>query len=269
VARVAESGLERLVLIDRGEEQALDLRGVRWMGPLMLVGVAALAQGVHRRGQWLHLLDVDDEAKTYAARMGLGVIIERYDGRHCLPRRTRSGSSQTLLELSQVTRSEDAREWAQLVRARAVGRAGAAAADSLFTGLAEIGENIVLHSQTEGFVAAQTYAATGEIRFAVADTGVGLRATLSARGARSHIGALRLALVGTSRFRDGAHGYGMPTTRDLIERVGGRMLLASGAYAVAIQGGTATYRRTGFPGTIFEGSLPAVPPDAGPARGRR
>ena len=178
----------------------LDLRHVRWLEPLHVVAAAAYAQRAHAEGSWLELAKVDPSSATYAARMGLGDVIDSYGGRHNLPPSMNARNrGDTLLE---VRRAADARHWAELVHERSFGTAGAAAGP-LFTGLAELGEDIILHSGTEGFVAAQTYQDARLIRFPVADAGVGLRTTLAGRGATSDYHALHLALTGTSRL-DGA-----------------------------------------------------------------
>ncbi len=239
----------------------LDLRHVRWLEPLHVVAAAAYAQRAHAEGSWLELAKVDPSSATYAARMGLGDVIDSYGGRHNLPPSMNARNrGDTLLE---VRRAADARHWAELVHERSFGTAGAAAGP-LFTGLAELGEDIILHSGTEGFVAAQTYQDARLIRFPVADAGVGLRTTLAGRGATSDYHALHLALTGTSRLdgarlRDADHLGTDPQHR-------GSMVLGSGC-AVAMDETATRHLPNAFPGTIFEGCVPATPPsrrDDGP-----
>ena len=80
------------------------------------------------------------------------------------------------------------------------------AARALHIALGEVGSNVCQHARSIGFMAAQTIAEHGVLRFAVADTGVGLRATLSGLGAaddrgRAGAGAVRPASAGEPRPR--------------------------------------------------------------------
>lgn len=268
---VSETGLGALAVTPRsGDAWVMEIHA-RWVEPLLLVAAAAIAQRAQAAGSWLHLTKVRREARSYLARMGLGTVIESCGGRHCLPTIGKRDRSDALLEVSPVTEPHHARAWAELVRLRAAG-VPAEAADSLYVGLAEIGGNILEHSGTHGYVAAQTYPSQGLIRFAVADGGAGLRQTLAARGASTDHHALQLALGGASRHDTGAHGFGLQETQRQIQRAGGSLYLGSGRVAVNLGQGQSNYHGIDFPGTIFQGTVPATPPAPrrnGPGRHRR
>ena len=95
----------------------------------------------------------------------------------------------------------------------------------------EVGENIAVHSQTYGFVAAQLFPSRAVIRFAVADAGVSLLNTLRGSGATSDKHALSLALAGKSRL-GGTHGMALSETWADIAHLGGSLVLASGGSGI-------------------------------------
>ncbi|HTZ43374.1 MAG TPA: ATP-binding protein [Jatrophihabitans sp.] len=264
--------LDALAVRHTGAGRRLDLADVRWLDPLHLVGVAAHAQLAQRQGSRLIVHGLPADQATYAARMHLGRMIERFGGEHDLPDVTERDLHDSLLELQPLRSPADVRRLTELVYRR-VAPHDEAAARALHVALAEVGDNVCQHARSIGFVAAQTIGERGLLRFAVADTGVGLRATLASIGAADDAGAVRLALSGERRRRTPGRGYGLPSTVRIITALRGELLLASGDAAAAVRtGGTAGHRLAApFHGTIFEGSVPAGAPvpDAGQPAGRR
>jgi hypothetical protein len=119
-------------------------------------------------------------------------------------------------------------------------------------------------------MAAQTIAEHGVLRFAVADAGVGLRATLAAIGADDDRQAVQLALAGERRLRTPGRGYGLPATVRIITELDGELLLASGLASARVTPAGSRERQleVAFTGTIFEGSVPARVPAGSPGRRR-
>jgi hypothetical protein len=261
--------LDFLRVAESADGRVLDLADVRWLDPLHLVGIATLAHLAHQDGSRLVLTGVRRDQASYAARMRLGRIIDAYGGRHELPEVPEHDVQGSLLEIRPLREARDVEELSALVHTR-VAATDLRAAHALHIALGEVGSNVCQHARGLGFMAAQTIAEHGVLRFAVADAGVGLRATLAGLGARDDRGALTLALTGRRRLHDPGHGYGLPSTVASITALDGELLLASGVAAMRI--GRSAWRdrdlEVAFNGTIFEGSVPAGPPGGRPARRR-
>lgn len=242
------------------DARVLDLADVRWLDPLHLVGIAAEAHHAQRSGTRLRLTGVREDQANYAARMHVGRIIELFGGEHELPEVAERDQHDSLLEVRPLRNPGDVAELTELVYHR-VAVSDPAAAHALHVALGEVGENVCQHARSIGFMAAQTIAEHGVLRFAVADSGVGLQATLAGLGARDDQGAVELALAGIRRWQQPGHGYGLPRTVEIITQLQGEMLLASGVAARKIEVGRIFDRVLDRPyrGTIFEGSVPAHP----------
>ncbi|MCB9664966.1 MAG: hypothetical protein H6732_12700 [Alphaproteobacteria bacterium] len=107
-------------------------------------------------------------------------------------------------------------------------------ADVLNVLIAELVQNVADHAGAEGAIAARVYAKRREVRVAVADRGVGLRATLSTHHAvPDDRAALHLALQAGASARSSLHnaGLGLDLLDDLLHSNGGSLLIASGRAA--------------------------------------
>jgi hypothetical protein len=235
--------------------RVVDLRDVRWIDPVHLVSVAAEAEAAHRSGLGFCLRGpaAPDRAR-YAARMRLGHLVTELGGRHDLPAVSDTTRVEHLVEVARLQTHRDVTRLATLVHNR-VAELNAALAHALHQGVAEIGQNVCDHAQSIGFVAAQTIPRRGELRFAVADPGVGLLATLRPRGADSDRRAIDLALHGVSRL--GRRGTGLPSTVTAVTSLGGYLYIASGASSAMLTPNRhATSDGPAFSGTLVEGRVP-------------
>jgi hypothetical protein len=249
-ARLASTGV-----YTRAGTRVVDLREVPWVDPVHLVSVAALAEAAQRDGLAFRLRGPSAPQRArYAARMQLGTVVTALGGEHDLPDPPAPAGAQTLVEVARLDTPIDMRRLAEHVYDRVAER-DTDLAHALHQGISELGQNVFDHARSVGYVAAQTIPRRGELRFAVADPGVGLLATLTGEGARSDRSAIDLALAGVSRL--GRRGTGLPQTVGAVARLGGHFYLASGGAATTI-----TPRRrvhsTGsdFRGTIVEGRVP-------------
>lgn len=239
------------------EETHIDLTYQRWLRPLHLCTIAAVAARCCSTNTTFRLTGPSDRSvANYAARMRLGRALEGLGAAHDLPSVRERDLRGELLELSELRSPDETRALAALVRDK-VEPHDQAAAHALWESLAEIGGNVTDHSQSTGFAAAQSFR-DGRIHFAVADAGVGLRATLTHRGARTDRDALQLALSGTSRhIGDPDRGTGIPTTLRHVSELDGSLYIASGGASVRA---TSAGRAHGelpsvFRGTVLEGVL--------------
>lgn len=254
------SRLESLAVQRLGPDiELLDVSDVSWLDPLHLVGIAAAAHRAALHDRRLRLTGLGENQAGYAARMRLGQVIDRFGGQHRLPVVRELDRRDSLLEVTELSTPSGVRNLAGLVFDR-VSDEDATLAEALWHGLAEIGGNVCEHAQSIGFMAAQTIHEHGVLRFAVADCGVGLLATLAAQGAVDDRAALNMALSGTSRFGQPGHGTGLPSTIEVVSGLDGEVLLASGTAATSAtaRGRRHLRLRAAFSGTIFEGSVPAA-----------
>jgi hypothetical protein len=261
--------LDFLVARETEHGRRLHLADLRWLDPLHLVGVATEALLAQRAGSRLLLTGLPENQAYYAARMHLGRIIELFGGEHDLPEVNERDQHDRLLEIQPLRNPADVERLSELVYLR-VAEHNEAAARALHLAIGEVGSNVCQHARSIGFMAAQTIAERGVLRFAVADAGVGLRATLASIGAADDQQAVQLALSGERRWRTPGRGYGLPATVRIITHLDGELLLASGLASARVSRAGSRERRldVAFTGTIFEGSVPARLPAASTGRRR-
>lgn len=91
------------------------------------------------------------------------------------------------------------------------------------------------------------------MRFAVADEGIGLRASLTHRGATTDAEATELAVGGVSRVAEPGRGQGFPTMRRITEDSGGRLEVVTGE--VHWMRSRVTGLATPYNGTLIQGTI--------------
>jgi signal transduction histidine kinase len=274
----AEELLRRLAQVSRVPE-ALDCSGVRFADPcgtLMLVAIGMSAPFRHGRA-WGLVLPRAPAVRSWLARCGATQLLEELfvvagapdDG----TARRDGARDPVLLEASFVREGADIHRAVARIKARAdlllVSRLGysALAADRFTVAMAEICQNAVDHSGSAGVALAQCYLRAGggpEIRLAVADVGVGVRASLGPRyaagfpGAWDDRAAVALAFEsGVTGSGDPDRGLGLAAVADLVRAWGGALRLRSGTAARVV--GARPSERAGlphFPGTQVSIRLP-------------
>jgi hypothetical protein len=241
---------------------SVDLGGLDWVTPTVIVAVAAQAQlaAAHGVPFRVHAPRGRDPAR-YAARMRLGRMLTAAGAAHDLPDVAEHDQSEHLVELARIETEGDAARLARLVD-RKVRPHDPELARALHGSIGEVGANVPDHAITVGFMAAQTMRRRRTLVVAVADAGPGLLATLAAAGAADHEQAIEYATTpAVSQFADPSRGTGLPTTLRLIAGVGGSVYIASGDRSIrhhahtrrfgAVHGGDYVY-----PGTIVEVRIP-------------
>jgi len=236
----------------------LDLSTRSWVDPAHLVAAASVAHAHAVADVPLRVLSPRGaDQHRYAGRMHLGRVLDALGVEHDVPTSVRElDRREDLLEVRPVRSEDDARALAELVAAK-VRPESCLASDVLYSCVVEMALNVADHAGAVGYVAAQTLPQVGAIKFAVADAGAGLRATLSVRGATTDGEAVQMALSGRSRLDDPGRGTGLPTTLRELTALEGSMFLLSGTAAVTAAGA----RRlpdpvdVPFPGTLVQGVL--------------
>jgi hypothetical protein len=285
--RLDEAGWERVLTRAAGEDpsgiEGLDLGNLKFIDPFGLLGLVAMgASAEYRRGQaWGLILPRSREVLSFLARTGalawlqnLFVVAGEAGGEGA----SGPGKESPLLEVTRIREVSDVHRAVARIKGRTdrllVGRLGynVLAADRFTVALAEICQNIVDHSESEGFVAAHfspSSGGKGVVRLAVTDVGVGIRGSLTGRYASQFPGswddrrAVRLAFRRrVSRIAEPGRGLGLKLVAEMVRGWDGRLLLRSGtaAYAINPPWGPRPRRRglAPFPGTQINIFLPSL-----------
>ncbi len=282
-SRLDEAGAEEL--LDRiarlaSVPDAIDCSGIRFADPygvLVLLSVGLSAPYRHGRA-WGLVLPRDPAMLSWLERCGARRLIEQYfivdvpasvdDTNH-----RDGGRDPVLLEVALVREGADVHRAVSRIKARAdvllVSRLGYSglAADRFTVAMAEVCQNVVDHSGGPGLALAQCYLRAGggpEIRLAVADIGIGVRASLAPRyadrlpGSWDDRAAVRLAFRrGVTGSGDPDRGLGLAAVADMVRAWGGTLRLRSGTAACEV--GARPGERGGlapFPGTQVAITLP-------------
>lgn len=275
----AEELLERIARLG-AVPAAIDCSGVRFADPcgiLMLLAIGSSAP--YRRDRaWGLVLPHEPAVLSWLERCGARRLIDEFfvvDRPPAAEAPDRPGTARdpVLLEVARVCEGADVHRAVARIKARAdlllVSRLGYSglAADRFTVALAEACQNVVDHSGGPGLALAQCYLRSGggpEIRLAVADAGIGVRASLAPRyadrlpGAWDDRAAVRLAFRrGVTGSGDPDRGLGLAAVADLVRAWGGTLRLRSGT-ADCVVGANPAERGglSAFPGTQVSITLP-------------
>ncbi len=224
----------------------VDARHCTWASPYGLVNLLTLAQSRSERPTFL--IPEDQDKVTYWARAGFfRFAAELYDVQGTIPRPRGSGDSDVLLDLTQITKSDDVHDVVERVKDKVTQiiinklHLAARATMGITMALSESCQNIIEHAGRGGWVMAQTYqyrkrlGGRHAIVIAVSDAGVGFRRSLESSPRRpmtdrwSDGFALETAFVsGVSRFPEPGRGQGLKGIRGYVNRWDGKFTVRSG-----------------------------------------
>lgn len=234
------------------EKVLLDARRLRFADPYGMIGMLAVGAALRRQGRTpvLHLPEQTD-VTSYLSRMHFYEAARDVFELHGTARRAQGGGSDVLLEITPIRSHDDVHSIVDRVQERA----GAilskelhypvAAAVQFSVMLSEVCQNIIEHSESEGWVAAQRYdwrqrLGRKVVVIAVMDLGVGFRGSMaSEHGTRyadrwSDQAALEGAFLhGQSRFPDPGRGQGLQQIRKQVRKWNGQVTIRSGTARIA------------------------------------
>lgn len=278
----AEELLERIARLP-GIPEAIDCSGLRFAEPygvLVLLAIG-LSASYRRDRAWGLALPRDAAVLSWLERCGARRLIEELfvvdaesaTGGGDEPVQRDPARDPVLLDVTLVREGADVHRAVARIKARAdlllVSRLGYSglAADRFTVAMAEVCQNVVDHSGAPGLALAQCYLHGGdaaEIRLAVADAGIGVRASLAPRyadrlpGAWDDAAAVRLAFRrGVTGSGDPDRGLGLAAVAEMVRAWGGSLRLRSGTATCEV--GAHPGLRTGltsFPGTQVSIRLP-------------
>jgi len=241
------------------EDTTVDLSRCHYLGPTGVVALTLLRRDAARRGITLQI--VPPEIPQLHAYCGYSGLLREFGiGEPPQPHPDNASTpvcSFALLpqaEIEQVLRiAEREIPFSQTAR------------QHLTLALSEVAQNVLDHAMSGlgGIMSARAFKGQREVRFAVADGGVGFFHTLSRRMNVADEGhAIRRALEEGVTSRSSSHnmGWGLSHLQAIVKRTGGQMMIYSrtGAGTSGPTNDRFLARRVEFPGTIVFVRLPAV-----------
>lgn len=241
-----------LALSGDDEKVLIDARRLRFADPYGMVGLLAIGAELRRRGRTpiLHMPE-NPEVSSYLSRMDFHESARDIYDLHGAARKPQGGGSDVLLEITPIRSVDDVHSVVDAVQTRA----GAilskelhypvAASVQFSVMLSEVCQNIIEHSESDGWVAAQRYdwktrLGRKVVVIAVMDLGVGFRGSMASEHATrfaerwSDSAALQGAfLQGKSRFADPGRGQGLQQIRKQVRRWNGQVTIRSGTARIA------------------------------------
>ena len=231
----------------------VDAHACEWISPYGLTGLLAAGQALQERLGHPALLTVpaDRDVAHFWARMGFFTHARDLFEIHGAVPRVKAGESRVLLEVTPVRAAEDVHAVVHHIQERSTeiltSELGLDPKATIGFGMAlsEACQNIVEHAGTGGWVAVHSYSwrklGKRVVVIAVADAGVGFRATLEPTQAKrfgerwGDGAALEAALLqNVSRFRDPGRGQGLAGIRRYLARWQGKIGIRSGTARIAI-----------------------------------
>lgn len=247
-----EQVLEQVAPLPADAKMLLDARHTRWASPYGLSALLTLGQTREHARPTLAVPETDDTISYWTRANFFYYADDFFALKGVVPKRSQSADSQVLLELTPVAKSEDVhdvvgriQQKAQQIIAKELGIDPKAIVGFAMT-LSEVCQNIIEHAGRGGWVMVQTYNWTRRLGrrvvvIAVADAGVGFRASLESAGHHApsdrwdDAAALEAAVIrGVSRFRDPGRGQGLAGVRKYIGRWQGKLSVRSGTARITI-----------------------------------
>lgn len=244
----------------------VDLRGVRFIEPYGLGGLMALLETVSRRSksQPKVLAPEDLAVHGYLSRLGAWEQmrkIARLEEGLVTHSGARGSDSDVLLELTPIRTQEDIDGVLHHLKRIVTSNLGYStrSVNAILNTLSELCHNVVDHSESAGWAVAQRYFRSNDgtcfVRIGVADTGIGIKASLGKRFKTvtwSHFDAIVNALKKEfSRYPN--RGMGLPMVGRIVNEFDGSLHVRSGDCRLSVG-----RRAQGISGAWFPGTLVGI-----------
>jgi anti-sigma regulatory factor (Ser/Thr protein kinase) len=247
-----EEVFEQLATVSPDQKVLVDARRTRWASPYGLTALLAVAQSRAERATFAG--PENEETASYWARAGIYPHpADVYELHGKVPRaREAAAESNVLLEITDVTRSDDVHQVVERIQSRAQAilvhelHLDPQATMRFAMTLSEVCQNIIEHAGQGGWVAVQAYRYRRRLGrrvvvIAVCDAGVGFRRSLESspgwkpKDRWDDAMALEDALIrGVSRYRDPGRGQGLAGVRRFVGKWDGKLAIRSGTARIAI-----------------------------------
>ena len=282
-----EQVLEQVAPLPTDAKVLVDARHTRWASPFGLTALLALAQTRAERPA-LAVPDHDDTASYWARAAFFHHAESLYELHGSYPKRREATESNSLLDITPITKSEDVHNVVGRVQERASAiiknelKLESKAIMGFAMTLSEVCQNIIEHAGQGGWVAVQSYRWTKRLGrrvvvIAVCDAGLGFRRSLETTPGHlptsrwDDATALEEAVIrGVSRFRDRGRGQGLAGARNYVGRWNGKLSVRSGSARISIVPGwdddvPLSEGLASFPGAQVQVIIPEAVSGGGPA----
>jgi anti-sigma regulatory factor (Ser/Thr protein kinase) len=247
-----EQVLEQVASLPPDARMLVDARHTTWASPYGLTALLTLAQTRNGAKPTLTVPEKDDTISYWSRAHFFLYADDLFELSGHVPRRTPSGDSQVLLEITPISKREDVHEVVGRIQQKSsqiisheLGLDPKAIGGFALT-LSEVCQNIIEHAGRGGWVMVQSYNWTKRLGrrvvvIAVCDAGVGFRESLESsegfvrRDRWDDAAALEAAVMrGVSRYRDPGRGQGLAGVRKYVGRWHGKLSVRSGSSRIAI-----------------------------------
>lgn len=241
----------------------IDLAPVVFVRPVGLVVLAALLDCAGTQGWPVTLVPPGNQnAASYLSRMGLGDIADEAGCSHGLPTVAKRDPQDRFVELRRFGANDPADGLIDMIEARLDewGDDGILKG-MLYDNFYELALNVEEHAMRPGFLSAQYYPQKNRVAFAVADWGIGIRASLSSAG---HVYATAeeavMAAANTRVSKKPVGGAGLPSiVKNILQWKGHVRIRSSG---VRLRFAAGSEPRIGeqvshLPGTVVSVEFPS------------
>jgi anti-sigma regulatory factor (Ser/Thr protein kinase) len=280
-----EQVLEQVAPLPTDAKILVDARHTRWASPFGLTALLALAQTRAERPAFA-VPDHDDTVSYWARAAFFHHAELLYELHGSYPKRREAAESNSLLDITPITKSEDVHNVVGRVQERASAiiknelKLESKAIMGFAMTLSEVCQNIIEHAGQGGWVAVQSYRWTKRLGrrvvvIAVCDAGLGFRRSLETTPGHlptsrwDDAAALEEAVIrGVSRFRDRGRGQGLAGARNYVGRWNGKLSVRSGSARISIVPGwdddlPLSEGLASFPGAQVQVIIPEAVADGG------
>ena len=230
--RLNAPDLYRHVAAPTRPEQLVDLRRATFVDPGSLVTIAAVTERAVCEGRTVRFIDPEDgNCATYLTRMRLDQHLSRLGISHALQPVRENPQGDNLSELRRFDSEDDYDQLASMVM-RNFQAHHPEIAKALYGSVHEIASNVIDHSgQSGGYLALQRFGRSGDVAFAVADSGMGLRSRLRKRldVPDDRTAIVRAAHEHVSSQETPGRGLGISRVIAMTGEHAGYVMLASGS----------------------------------------
>lgn len=240
VGRLNGADLHVHVAASAGSARVIDLRLATFVDPAWLVTIAALTERAVKEGREVRFLPPESaDCAMYLARMRLPQHLTRLGIAHEMQAVRENPQGDRLYELRRFDSEEEFDELAGRVQ-RTFHTQNPPIAKALYRSVHEVASNVLEHSgRSGGYLALQRFERSRDVAFAVADSGIGLRGSLSKRFTipNDRTAIVRAALEHVTSRDVPGHGRGIGRVITITGQHGGSVLLASGTSQGLLYGG--------------------------------
>lgn len=278
--QITENTFEQVLQVFN-DTPIIDLREVSFIDPYGMVGILKIGELLKLKGvRKTILLPPSEEVLKYLERMDFFKFADNYfklepSKPEISEKYLRSSYSDVLLEITPIEKSDDI----HFIVGKVKNRANAIlkkhlhyderAINGFIVALSEVCQNIIEHSEKNGFVGIQKYhfqnLNKNVVKIAVMDIGVGFKKSLSERfSLKSDFEAIEKALLyGASRYADEGRGHGLAAVRRFVNQWNGKISIRSGTAKLSIipdwsWGKSKETKLSYFPGSQINIMLPEV-----------